>query len=62
MPVVNIQMFEGRTLEQKRKLVSAVTKAITESLDISSERVRIFLHNGNKENYAHEGILECDRK
>ena len=28
MPTINIQIFEGRTVEQKRELVKAITEAI----------------------------------
>ena len=60
MPVVNIQMFEGRTVEQKRKLVADVTRAICDSLDVTSDRVRIMITDMPRENVAVAGVLNID--
>jgi 4-oxalocrotonate tautomerase len=32
MPTINVQLFEGRTLEQKRAFVQAVTEATVNTL------------------------------
>ncbi|MDI6638919.1 MAG: 2-hydroxymuconate tautomerase, partial [Bacillota bacterium] len=32
MPIVQIELIEGRTVEQKRALVEKVTKAVVESV------------------------------
>lgn len=62
MPFLNIQLMTGRTLEQKKKLVSAVTKAVCDSLDVEPAKVRIILAEIELENYAVAGKLAVDRK
>jgi 4-oxalocrotonate tautomerase len=60
MPVVNIQMFEGRTVEQKRKLVADVTQTICDSLGVTPDRVRIMITDMPRENVAVAGVLNID--
>ena len=43
MPIVNIQLIEGRSDEQKEKLIQKVTDACVESIDCTPESVRILL-------------------
>ena len=62
MPIIHVNMFEGRTLEQKRKLVSSMTEAVVKSLDIKPEAVRIVLHDLPKQNFGAGGVLASDKK
>lgn len=62
MPTIMVNMFEGRTLEQKRKLVAAMTEAVVESLGVKPEKVRIFLTEVARENHAVAGVLTSDAK
>jgi len=62
MPVIHVYLFEGRTLEQKRKLVMSMTEAMVESLNIKPETVRIHLHNMPKADFAVAGVLASDKK
>lgn len=62
MPEVYIYAFEGRTLEQKRKLVKSVTDAVCDSLDVKPEVVIVQLVEGKRENRAVGGVLTTDRK
>ncbi len=55
MPIVEITMFEGRTSEQKRKLMKAVTKAFEESIGSPPELVRIMIHELPRENFGVAG-------
>jgi 4-oxalocrotonate tautomerase len=55
-------MFEGRTLDQKRKLVTSMTEAVVKSLDVKPEAVRIVIHDLPKTNIAAAGVLASDRK
>ncbi|ATJ82137.1 2-hydroxymuconate tautomerase [Halomonas beimenensis] len=43
MPIVNIQLIEGRTAEQKEALIEKVTAACVESIDCTPESVRVVL-------------------
>jgi 4-oxalocrotonate tautomerase len=55
-------MFEGRTLDQKRKLVSAMTDAVVKTLDAKPETVRILLHDMSKSDMSVAGVLHSDKK
>lgn len=44
MPMIEIHLFEGRTDEQKKALLSAVTAAVQQSLGVPLESIRIWIH------------------
>jgi len=62
MPIIHVHLFEGRTVEQKRKLVAAMTEAVVKSLDAKPESVRILLHHMPKSDLAVAGVLTSDKK
>ena len=62
MPVIHVHMFEGRTLEQKRKLVTAMTEAVVKSLEAKPESVQILIHDMPKSNVSVAGVLHADKK
>jgi 4-oxalocrotonate tautomerase len=62
MPTIQVSMFEGRTMEQKRKLVAALTEAVVNSLGSKPESVHIILHDLPKHNIAVAGVLASDKK
>lgn len=61
MPIVQIDLLEGRTLDQKRLLVEKVTQAIIESTGASPESISIIIRDMLKENYAKAGKLASDK-
>ncbi len=61
MPVVNIKLIEGRTLEQKRTLSTAVTQAISASFGVTEEAVWISIEDMKPENFAQGGQLHADK-
>ncbi|GGI19082.1 4-oxalocrotonate tautomerase [Oxalicibacterium faecigallinarum] len=60
MPTINVQLFEGRTIEQKRAFVKAVTEATVETLGSSAESVDIILTEVKREHWATGGKLWSD--
>jgi 4-oxalocrotonate tautomerase len=60
MPIIDIKLFEGRTLEEKRDLVQAITKAVVETLKTKPEKVRITLEEMDKRNHSVGGVLAVD--
>jgi 4-oxalocrotonate tautomerase len=60
MPIITIKLFEGRSLDEKRVLVKAVTDAVATSLKIGPERVRITLEEMDKRNHSVGGELAVD--
>jgi len=61
MPIVQVELLEGRTLEQKRLLVEKVTQAIVESIGAPAENISIIIRDMEKTNYAKAGKLACDK-
>jgi 4-oxalocrotonate tautomerase len=61
MPVITVQMFEGRSLEQKRKLAEAFTDAFCEIAKAAPEAVEIIFTEVSRENWAHAGKLASER-
>ncbi len=62
MPIIQVHLLEGRTVEQKRKLVSQMTEAVVKSLDVPPDAVRIILDEMAKRDYAVAGVLLEDQK
>jgi len=62
MPVVTIQMFEGRTVEQKRRLVQAITDAMVEHAAARPDGLHVVIHDVPRENWARGGRLAVDRE
>lgn len=60
MPTINVQLFEGRTLEQKRAFVQAVTEATVKTLGAPPESVDILIHEIKREHWATAGKLWSD--
>ena len=60
MPTFHIELFEGRTQEQKRQFVQAITKATCDSLGVEPGSVDIILTDVKRENWATAGRLWSD--
>lgn len=61
MPIVQVELLKGRTLEQKRALVEKVTEAISESVNCPKEAVSIIIREMETENFAKGGVLRSDK-
>jgi len=59
MPVVIVEMWEGRTIEQKRQLVEGITSVIV-NLGVRPEAVQIIIKDNPKHNWARGGKLASD--
>ncbi|MGI6162307.1 MAG: 4-oxalocrotonate tautomerase [Bacillota bacterium] len=61
MPMVQIEIIEGRTTDQKRTMAKEVTDAIVRSLGVKPDAVRIIIRDMKKENFAVGGKLRLDQ-
>jgi 4-oxalocrotonate tautomerase len=61
MPVVTVQLWEGRTVEQKRRLVRAITEAMVEHADAKPDALHVVLQEIPRENWGRAGVLGVDR-
>lgn len=62
MPFIHVRMFEGRTQEQKREFVEAVTKETVRTLGCAPEAVDIVIEDVRKADWATGGQFWSDRK
>ena len=61
MPIIQVNMLEGRTVEQKRRLVRGLTAAVVESLGVKIEQVRVMIHELGADDYAIAGETAAER-
>lgn len=62
MPTIRIDLFEGRTPEQKKNLVKAVTQAVVDTLGGKPEAVDIILYDIKRGDWATGGELWSEKK
>ncbi|MDP9287691.1 MAG: tautomerase family protein [Thermoproteota archaeon] len=62
MPVIQITISQGRSVEQKRELVKVLTKETARIMKTQEEKVRILIYEVSKENWGNAGILGLDMK
>ncbi len=55
MPFVRIDMWKGRTEEEKAKIIQKVTEAIVESCGCPKEAVTVVIDDISKENWGSGG-------
>jgi 4-oxalocrotonate tautomerase len=60
MPIVTIELIEGRSVEQKREMAKKITETITEITKIPKDAVEIIFNDMKKENYSKGGLLAID--
>lgn len=60
MPIIQVNVFEGRTLEQKRAMVREMTRVVVETMDSPPEKVRIIIREMRREDMAVGGVLTSD--
>ena len=61
MPIVTVQMLEGRTEEQKRELCDKVRQAVSESVGAPAEGIWVVIEEKKKENFAKGGKRISDQ-
>ena len=62
MPLIEIHLLEGRTDEQKEKLLSAVTRAVHESIGVPLSSIRIWIQEFSPKEYMAAGELYANKK
>jgi 4-oxalocrotonate tautomerase len=62
MPLIEIHLLEGRSAEQKKKLLASVTQAVAESIGAPLQSVRVWIHEFSDEDYMVAGHMASDRK
>jgi 4-oxalocrotonate tautomerase len=62
MPLIEIRLLEGRTDEQKKALLSAVTAAVHDSIGAPLESIRVWIQEFAPTEYMAAGVLAADRR
>lgn len=62
MPLVHVELLEGRSKEQLKSLVQDITAAITKNTGAPAEHIHIVLNEMAHDHYAVGGVLHSDEK
>jgi 4-oxalocrotonate tautomerase len=62
MPTLRVELMEGRSVEQKRQLATALTDACVEVLNCDPDGVDILFYDIQRHDWATGGELWSDKK
>ncbi|HEY7402834.1 MAG TPA: 2-hydroxymuconate tautomerase [Candidatus Angelobacter sp.] len=62
MPLVQVTLLKGRTVEQKRKVAERLTQVMVEEGKAAKEAVVVTFIEVTREDYASAGVLLADKK
>ena len=62
MPIIEVKMLEGRTLEQKARLSRTLTDVTVDILEIRPDAVRVLIHELPPEHWSVGGISFAERE
>ncbi len=62
MPVVQVNLKSGRTVEQKREIVRRMTDALVEVCGAVEERVHVIINEVDEDSWGRGGKLLSDLK
>jgi len=60
MPIIQVDLLEGRTVEQKRAFAKAVTELATQTLACPPEAVQVVFNDKPRHDWAKAGVLMLD--
>lgn len=61
MPIVQVELLEGRTHQQLAKMVKDITDAIVEDAGASREAVHVIVREMPKDRYSVGGVLKSEQ-
>lgn len=61
MPLVILKMLEGRSVDQKRRLVRELTDVVVKYAGTTDDQVDVIIEDYPKENWAKGGVLFRDK-
>lgn len=62
MPILEMHIVEGRTVEMKRKAIAAITAAIVESMQVRPDQVRILITEHPLDHFAVGGVTAAEKQ
>lgn len=61
MPIIRVEMLEGRSVEQKRELIEVFTRELSRICGCCSDGVVVVIDEVHKDNWAVGGKLLSDK-
>ncbi len=61
MPTIHVEMFAGRTVEQKRALAAALTEVCVKTIGATPESVDVIFRDVERSDWATGGQLWSDK-
>ena len=62
MPIIQVNMMEGRSVQQKRAMVAAMTQAVGDTLGADPNTVRIIINELIPEHFAVAGVTWGEKR
>lgn len=62
MPIIRIEMFDGRPEKMKRELIRRVSETCAEVLDLPLEHIQLILTEVPKKHWARGGVPYSQKK
>jgi 4-oxalocrotonate tautomerase family enzyme len=62
MPVVTVQLWTGRSVNQKRRLVAAITQAMVEHAGSTPDHLHVIIQDVPKDSWGRNGKLGTDNE
>ena len=62
MPIINIQLMEGRPIEKITAVVARVTDVVSEELDSPRENIRVLITEIPKTHWGIAGVTVANRE
>ena len=60
MPIIRVEMFKGRTIDQKKELVKELTDSFVKTCGGKADGLHIIIDEVNKENWGISGVLSSE--
>lgn len=61
MPIIRVEMLEGRSVEKKRELVATLTRETARIAGCSEDSIYVVIEDVKKENWGVSGQLLSDK-
>lgn len=61
VPLIVVKMLEGRSVEQKRRLVKEITSVVVKYTGAAEDQVDVIIEDYPRENWAKAGVLFYDK-
>ena len=62
MPLIQVTMLKGRSVDRKRKIAERITQTMVEDGKAAKEAVIVTFIEITREDYANAGVLLADKK